>query len=81
MFLIFSLGISFTPKEIGEHLVSVKKRGRHVPNSPFRIMVGESEIADASKVKVYGEGCEKAVAGETAEFRVDTRKAGMALTI
>jgi len=70
------LGISFTPKEIGEHLVSVKKRGRHVPNSPFRIMVGESEIADASKVKVYGDGCEKAVAGETAEFKVDTRKAG-----
>ena len=73
---IIFLGISFTPKEIGEHLVSVKKRGRHVPNSPFRIMVGESEIADASKVKVYGDGCEKATAGETAEFQVDTRKAG-----
>ncbi|XP_076819806.1 filamin-A-like isoform X4 [Clavelina lepadiformis] len=70
------IGISFTPKEIGEHLVSVKKRGRHVANSPFHIMVGESEIGDASKVKVYGDGCEKARAGETAEFMVDTRKAG-----
>lgn len=57
-------------------MVSVKKRGRHVANSPFRVMVGESEIADANKVRVYGEGCEKAVAGETAEFKVDTRKAG-----
>ena len=73
--MLFS-GISFTPQEVGEHLVSVKKRGRHVSNSPFSVMVGASEIADASKVKVYGEGCEKAVAGETAAFKVDTRKAG-----
>nr|XP_026692754.1 filamin-B isoform X41 [Ciona intestinalis] len=70
------IGISFTPKEIGEHLVSVKKRGRHIANSPFRIMVGESEIGDASKVKVYGDGKESACAGETAVFMVDTRQAG-----
>uniref|UniRef100_H2ZJ19 Uncharacterized protein n=1 Tax=Ciona savignyi TaxID=51511 RepID=H2ZJ19_CIOSA len=70
------IGISFTPKEIGEHLVSVKKRNRHVANSPFRIMVGESEIGDASKVKVYGEGKERACVGDTAEFMVDTRRAG-----
>jgi len=56
--------------------VNVTKRGRHVANSPFRIMVGESEIGDASKVKVYGDGIEKASAGECAEFNVDTRKAG-----
>jgi len=49
-----NIGISFTPKEIGEHWVSVKKRGRHVRKSPFRIMVDRSEIGDASKVKVYG---------------------------
>ena len=70
-------GLSFTPREIGEHLVNVKKWGRPVANSPFRIMVGESEIGDASKVKVYGDGIEKVVAGETAEFMVDTRKAGV----
>ena len=56
--------------------MNVTKRGRHVANSPFRIMVGESEIGDASKVKVYGDGIEKASAGECAEFNVDTRKAG-----
>lgn len=57
-------------------MVSVKKRGRHVANSPFRIMVSEAEIGDASKVKVYGSGIEKAKAGELAEFYVDTREAG-----
>ncbi|ETE61428.1 Filamin-C, partial [Ophiophagus hannah] len=48
------IGISFTPKEVGEHVVSVKKSGKHVTNSPFKIMVGQSEIGDASKVKVSG---------------------------
>lgn len=69
-------GISFTPKEIGEHWVSVKKRGRHVRKSPFRIMVDRSEIGDASKVKVYGEGVEKIYAEKATSFMVDTRKAG-----
>ncbi|KAL7979831.1 hypothetical protein Chor_008169, partial [Crotalus horridus] len=50
------IGISFTPKEVGEHVVSVKKSGKHVTNSPFKIMVGQSEIGDASKVKVSGKG-------------------------
>ena len=77
-YLLFfsSSGLSFTPKEIGEHLVNVYKRGRPVANSPFSIMVGESEIGDASKVQVYGEGISHAVAGQTAEFMVDTRQAG-----
>ncbi|KAG9345782.1 hypothetical protein JZ751_008927 [Albula glossodonta] len=70
------IGISFTPKEVGEHVVSVKKLGKHVTNSPFKIMVGQSEIGDASKVKVYGKGLMEGHTFEVAEFIVDTRNAG-----
>ncbi|CAJ0941925.1 unnamed protein product [Ranitomeya imitator] len=69
-------GISFTPKEVGEHVVSVKKNGKHVANSPFKIMVGQSEIGDASKVKVSGKGLLEGVTFEVSEFIVDTRNAG-----
>uniref|UniRef100_A0A9J8A9C4 Filamin C, gamma b (actin binding protein 280) n=1 Tax=Cyprinus carpio carpio TaxID=630221 RepID=A0A9J8A9C4_CYPCA len=68
--------ISFTPKEVGEHVVSVKKNGKHVTNSPFKIMVGQSEIGDASKVKVFGKGLIEGHTFEVAEFIVDTRSAG-----
>ncbi|XP_061570875.1 filamin-C-like isoform X3 [Cololabis saira] len=70
------IGISFTPKEVGEHVVSVKKSGKHVTNSPFKIMVGQSEIGDASKVKVYGQGLVEGHTFEVSEFIVDTRNAG-----
>uniref|UniRef100_A0A8D0CKU8 Filamin C n=2 Tax=Scleropages formosus TaxID=113540 RepID=A0A8D0CKU8_SCLFO len=70
------IGISFTPKEVGEHVVSVKKSGKHVTNSPFKIMVGQSEIGDASKVKVFGKGLVEGHTFEVAEFIVDTRNAG-----
>uniref|UniRef100_A0A3Q3BKT5 Filamin C, gamma b (actin binding protein 280) n=1 Tax=Kryptolebias marmoratus TaxID=37003 RepID=A0A3Q3BKT5_KRYMA len=70
------IGISFTPKEVGEHVVSVKKSGKHVTNSPFKIMVGQSEIGDASRVKVYGQGLVEGHTFEVAEFVVDTRNAG-----
>eukprot|EP00062_Callorhinchus_milii_P024157 gi/632983767/ref/XP_007908811.1/ PREDICTED: filamin-C [Callorhinchus milii] len=70
------IGISFTPKEVGEHVVSVKKNGRHVANSPFKIMVGASEIGDASKVKVSGKGLVEGHTFEVSEFIVDTRHAG-----
>ncbi|XP_054475301.1 filamin-A-like isoform X2 [Anoplopoma fimbria] len=70
------LGISFTPKEVGEHEVSVRKNGVHVANSPFKIMVGQSEIGEASRVKAFGKGLVEAHTLEMAEFFVDTRNAG-----
>uniref|UniRef100_A0A3Q2QDY1 Filamin C n=1 Tax=Fundulus heteroclitus TaxID=8078 RepID=A0A3Q2QDY1_FUNHE len=70
------LGISFTPKEVGEHEVSVRKSGMHVANSPFKIMVGQSEIGEASRVKAFGKGLVEAHTFEMAEFFVDTRNAG-----
>ncbi|NXJ86624.1 FLNC protein, partial [Trogon melanurus] len=69
-------GISFTPKEVGEHVVSVRKGGQHVTNSPFKILVGQSEIGDASRVKVWGKGLVEGHTFEVAEFIVDTRSAG-----
>ncbi|XP_025106448.1 filamin-A-like isoform X4 [Pomacea canaliculata] len=70
------LGITFTPRETGEHLVDVKRNGKHIANSPFKIMVGESELGNASKVKVYGKGLTEGMANEVNEFIVDTREAG-----
>ncbi|NXK01132.1 FLNA protein, partial [Corythaixoides concolor] len=70
------IGISFTPKEVGEHVVSVKKSGQHVTNSPFKILVGQSEIGDASRVKVWGKGLVEGHTFEMSEFIVDTRSAG-----
>ena len=59
-------------------MVSVKKNSKHVTNSPFKIMVGQSEIGDASKVKVFGQGLVEGHTFEVAEFMVDTRNAGTA---
>uniref|UniRef100_A0A0B7BJW7 Calponin-homology (CH) domain-containing protein n=1 Tax=Arion vulgaris TaxID=1028688 RepID=A0A0B7BJW7_9EUPU len=70
------LGITFTPHETGEHLVNVYRNGHHIANSPFKITVGESEIGNANKVKVYGKGLTEGTANEVNEFIVDTREAG-----
>ena len=69
-------GISFTPHEVGEHLVNVLRNRQHIPNSPFKIFVGESEIGNASKVKVYGKGLTEGTANETNAFNVNTKDAG-----
>ncbi|XP_022101216.1 filamin-A-like isoform X2 [Acanthaster planci] len=71
-----NIGITFTPKEVGEHLVNVKKYNRPIAGSPFKIIVGSQEVGDASKVKVKGRGISEADAGQMAEFVVDTRDAG-----
>lgn len=56
--------------------MSVRKGGKHVTNSPFRIAVGQSEIGDASRVKVKGHGLVEGHMLEVADFIVDTRTAG-----
>ncbi|KAB0399723.1 hypothetical protein E2I00_009052 [Balaenoptera physalus] len=61
---------------VGEHVVSVRKSGKHVTNSPFKILVGPSEIGDASKVRVWGKGLSEGHTFQVAEFIVDTRNAG-----
>lgn len=71
-----SLGISFTPREVGEHIVSVHRDGKHIKNSPFRIEVRQSEIGDASRVKLYGSGLAEGFANQVNEFYVNTKDAG-----
>uniref|UniRef100_A0A7N9CWH3 Filamin B n=1 Tax=Macaca fascicularis TaxID=9541 RepID=A0A7N9CWH3_MACFA len=70
------IGISFIPREVGEHLVSIKKNGNHVANSPVSIMVVQSEIGDARRAKVYGRGLSEGRTFEMSDFIVDTRDAG-----
>ncbi|VVC42331.1 Hypothetical protein CINCED_3A018391 [Cinara cedri] len=71
-----NLGISFTPREIGQHVVSVKRMGQHIVNSPFKITVGEKEVGDAKKVKVTGNGLKDGKTHVENLFTVDTRSAG-----
>ncbi|XP_035485929.2 filamin-B isoform X1 [Scophthalmus maximus] len=70
------IGISFIPREVGEHLVSILKNGQHVANSPIAIMVVQSEIGDASRVKASGDGLVQGTTFDNARFVVDTREAG-----
>ncbi|KAK5933446.1 hypothetical protein CgunFtcFv8_013926 [Champsocephalus gunnari] len=70
------IGISFIPREVGEHQVSILKNGRHVANSPITIMVVQSEIGDASAVKVHGDGLVQGTTFNNSSFVVDTREAG-----
>ncbi|KRZ33570.1 Filamin-A, partial [Trichinella pseudospiralis] len=71
-----NLGVSFTPREPGEHLVTVKKRGKLIHGSPFRITVNKADVGDASKVKVTGAGISQAITQEFNSFQLDTRQAG-----
>ena len=69
-------GISFTPREVGEHLVSVKRNGKHIANSPFKIMVNPEDVGDASRVRVSGSALKEGRTHEDNLFSVDTKKAG-----
>ncbi|KAJ0050245.1 hypothetical protein NL108_014312 [Boleophthalmus pectinirostris] len=70
------IGISFIPREVGEHLVSILKNGVHVANSPISIRVVQSEIGDASRVVVHGDGLKQGTTFNNCSFIVDTREAG-----
>ncbi|KAL3313763.1 hypothetical protein Ciccas_007635, partial [Cichlidogyrus casuarinus] len=70
--------ISFTPHEVGEHLVSVYCAGSHIVNSPFKIFVSQQEIGDANRVRICGKGITQGTANVANEFLVDTREAGYA---
>lgn len=71
-----NIGISFTPREAGEHIVSVKRLGKHINNSPFKVNVAEREVGDAKKVKVSGAALVEGVTHGENFFTVDTRNAG-----
>lgn len=57
-------------------MVSILKNGRHVPNSPITIMVVQSEIGDATRVRAHGDGLVQGTTFTDASFVVDTQDAG-----
>ena len=71
-----NIGISFTPREVGDHLVSVKNNGKHISNSPFKIYVNPQEVGDASRVKVSGEGLQMGRTHIFNKFQINTKSAG-----
>ncbi|XP_043237014.1 filamin-A-like isoform X4 [Amphibalanus amphitrite] len=70
------LGISFTPREIGQHLVMVKKKGVEIAGSPFKIVVSPKEVGDASKVKVEGAALKEGKTHQDNKVLIDTKEAG-----
>ena len=69
-------GISFTPRETGEHLVSVKRNGKHIKNSPFKIKVKPEDVGDANKVSVTGPALSEGKTHQDNTFHIDTKDAG-----
>lgn len=70
------IGISFTPREHGEHLINVKKLGNHVNGSPFKINVLERDIGDSKNVKIAGTGLKEGKTNAANEITIDTKEAG-----
>lgn len=68
--------VSFTPREAGEHVVAVKRMGKHIQNSPFKIDVKDREVGDAKKVKVSGSALKEGKTHVENTFSIDTRNAG-----
>jgi len=81
MYVYVLLGISFTPREVGDHYVSVYRNGQPIPGSPFKVVVGQSEIGDASKVRAGGRGLTQGMANEQNELFINTRDAGSQPTV
>lgn len=71
-----NIGVSFTPREVGEHTVCVKRLGKQIKNSPFKITVTEREVGDAKKVQVHGNGIKEGKTQAENNFVIDTRNAG-----
>ncbi|CAJ0587674.1 unnamed protein product, partial [Mesorhabditis spiculigera] len=70
------LGVSFTPREVGDHLIHVYRDGQPIPKSPFKIKVDESQLGDVSKVRLEGDRIHEAKLDELNEILVNTKEAG-----
>jgi filamin len=71
--------MKFVPIENGIHWIHVLFNGHDVPESPFKICIGQiSHMPDAGRVLVSGEGLHKGDVGKMCEFSIDTSHAGVA---
>lgn len=66
----------FTPSEVGQNQLVVNVGGKPLPKHPLHFTV--SPDPDPSKVKVTGPGLTGGEVGVPANFRIDTRKSGVA---
>lgn len=70
------LGISFTPRESGDHSVNVKKQGNHIAGSPFHISVLDKDIGNARNVELSGAALKEGKTNTANTFEINTRNAG-----
>lgn len=71
-----NIGISFTPRQAGDHAISIKRQGVHIHNSPFKLTVADKLVGNAKKVVVTGSALEEGKTQIANTFSVDTRNAG-----
>ena len=75
--------VRFIPHDNGIHWVHVRFNGHEIPESPFRVSVGQVN-ADPGRVFVSGEGLNNGETGKPCEFLIDTMNAGagaLAITV
>lgn len=67
---------TYTPVHSGEHVITIKYGGEHIPGSRFKVQV--EPPTDPSKVKAFGPGLEPqgVRVNEPAKFTVRTKDAG-----
>ena len=64
-------GVNYTPKETGEHVISVLWDNKNIPSSPFMC-----NVTDPKQCSVTGAGLHKGSVGQPQVFTVRTDKAG-----
>lgn len=71
-----SCDVEYVPTEPGEYDITIRFAEKHIPGSPFKVVVTEATRPD--KVKVYGPGIEhnQVQEGVPAEFYIDCGQAG-----
>lgn len=70
------LAIVFTPREQGDHTVSVRRQGNHIAGSPFKFDVLSRDIGDAKQVKVSGKNIKEGKTNAENEIIINTKEAG-----
>ncbi|VDP16853.1 unnamed protein product [Onchocerca flexuosa] len=70
------MGISFSPREIGEHLITIKENERIIQESNFQVEVIRNQTGDASKVVVSGTGKTNAICQQDNNVIIDMHDSG-----
>ena len=62
-----SWALRFIPKENGIHQIHLRHNGTHIPQSPFRIVIGHDD-ADPAAVQASGNGLRDIKCGKFCHF-------------